>query len=427
MLQKISRKKINISLSLAAFICLSVNLFILHQRVNLVIFVSFILANISILFYLLRFFSDKNSLIESQVENIKEQINIINSENVKAREFGAALKFRITRYDNLKKVIEELNRSLRLDVVVNVLSSTVYSLISNSCGTALFYLLDSHTQRLNLIHSIKEDRQMIILSKEGDIFDYWVLRHSRELIIEDLKNDFRFDLDALRAQEMRPVLSLISSPLISHHSLLGLLRLESDKRGSFNQDDLRFLSLVSGLGAVALENSLLFQKTQDLAIHDDLTGLYTKQYFIGRLKDEAKRCQRLDQRLSLMMIDIDFFKQYNDKFGHTAGDIVLKKVSSLLRETLSLLSPLLCRFGGEEFLVMLPEIDKHRALEVAQELRQRIEGEKILLRRQSTSVTVSIGLACLPLDTKDDDELIQKADKAMYDAKRKGRNRVCSI
>ncbi len=427
MLQKISRKKISLFLSLAAFISLCVNLFVFHQRVNLVIFVFFILANISILFYLLRFFSDKNSLIESQVENIKEQINIINSENVKAREFGSALKFRITRYDNLKKVIEELNRSLRLDVVVNVLSSTVYSLISNSCGTALFYLLDSHTQRLNLIHSIKEDRQMVILSKEGDIFDYWVLRHSRELIIEDLKNDFRFDLDAVRAQEMRPVLSLISSPLISHHSLLGLLRLESDKRGSFNQDDLRFLSLVSGLGAVALENSLLFQKTQDLAIHDDLTGLYTKQYFIGRLKDEAKRCQRLDQRLSLMMIDIDFFKQYNDKFGHTAGDIVLKKVSSLLKETLSLLNPLLCRFGGEEFLVMLPEIDKKRALEVAEELRQGIEKEKVLLRRQSTSVTVSIGLACLPLDTKDDDELIQKADKAMYDAKRKGRNRVCSI
>jgi len=427
MQQKISWKKICLFLSFACVIALVINFLFFHQKVNPAIFFIFILTNIIGFFYLLRLFSDKNSLVESQVENIKEQINIINVENTKAQEFGAALKFRITRYDNLKKVIEELNRSLRLDVVVNVLSSTVYSLISNSCGSALFYLLDNHSQKLNLIHSIKEDSQLVILSKEGDIFDYWVLRHSRELIIEDLKNDFRFDLDTVRSQEMRPVLSLISSPLISHHSLLGLLRLESDKRGSFNQDDLRFLSLVSGLGAVALENSLLFQKTQDLAIHDDLTGLYTKQYFIGRLKDEAKRCQRLDQRLALMMIDIDFFKQYNDKFGHTAGDIVLKKVSSLLKDSLNDLSPLLCRFGGEEFLVMLPEIDKQRALAVAEELRQRIEREKILLRRQDTSITVSIGLACLPLDTKDEDELIQKADKSMYDAKRKGRNRVCYI
>lgn len=406
---------------------LIINLFLFHHKINPVVFLIFVPLNASCFFYLLQSFSNKDSLVESQIETTKEQINIINVENKGAQEFGAALKFRITRYDNLKKVIEDINRSLKLELVVNVLSSTVYSLISNSCGTALFYLLDNHSQKLNLIHSVKEDSQLVILSKEGDIFDYWVLRHSRELIIEDLKNDFRFDLDTVRNQEMRPVLSLISSPLISHHSLLGLLRLESDKSGSFNQDDLRFLSLVSGLGAVALENSLLFQKAQDLAIHDDLTGLYTKQYFVGRLKDEAKRCQRLDQRLTLMMIDIDFFKQYNDKFGHTAGDIVLKKVGFLLKDTLSQLSPLLCRFGGEEFLVMLPGIDKQRSLAIAEDLRQRIEREKILLRRQNTSITVSIGLASLPLDTKDEDELIQKADKSMYDAKRKGRNQVCCI
>ena len=427
MLQKISRKNICLFLSLVSVVLLIASHFFFHHKINPLIFLIFIPANAFVFFYLLQFFSNKSSLVESRIENIKEQINIINVENEKALEFGAAIKFRITRYDNLKKVIEDLNRSLRLDVVVNVLSSTVYSLISNSCGTTLFYLLDNHSQKLNLIHSIKEDSQMVILSKEGDIFDYWVLRHSRELLIEDLKNDFRFDLDAVRSQEMRPVLSLISSPLISHHSLLGLLRLESDKSGSFDQDDLRFLSLVSGLGAVSLENSLLFQKTQDLAIHDDLTGLYTKQYFIVRLKDEAKRCLRLDQRLSLMMIDIDFFKQYNDKFGHTAGDIVLKKVSFLLKDSLSQLSPLLCRFGGEEFLVMLPGINKQRSLVIAEDLRQRIEREKILLRRQNTSITVSIGLASLPLDTKDEDELIQKADKSMYDAKKKGRNQVCSI
>jgi len=426
-MQQISRKKICLLLSLSCIIGIIINFYLFHQKINPIIFPIFIATNAFIFFYLLHSFANKNSLVESRIENIKEQVNIINVENKKSQEFSVSLKFKITRYDNLKKVIDELNRSLRLEVVVNVLSSTIYSLISNSCGTTLFYLLDNQKQKLSLIHSIKEDREMVILSKEGDIFDYWVLRHSQELIIEDLKNDFRFDLDIVRSQEMRPVLSLISSPLISHHSLLGLLRLESDKSGSFNQDDLRFLSLVAGLGAVALENSLLFQKTQDLAIHDDLTGLYTKQYFIGRLKDEARRCLRLDQRLALMMIDIDFFKQYNDKFGHTAGDIVLKKVSFLLKDSLSQLSPLLCRFGGEEFLVMLPGMDKQRSLAIAEDLRQRIQREKILLRRQNTSITVSIGLACLPLDTKDEDELIQKADKSMYEAKRKGRNRVCHI
>jgi diguanylate cyclase (GGDEF)-like protein len=128
-----------------------------------------------------------------------------------------------------------------------------------------------------------------------------------------------------------------------------------------------------------------------------------------------------------MMIDIDFFKQYNDKFGHTAGDIVLKKMGQLLYDVLRDYNPLLCRFGGEEFLVMLPGINKAMSLDIAEKLRSRIEKENIVLRRQDTYITVSIGVASLPVDTKDEDELIQKADKAMYSAKSKGRNRVCFI
>jgi diguanylate cyclase (GGDEF)-like protein len=178
---------------------------------------------------------------------------------------------------------------------------------------------------------------------------------------------------------------------------------------------------------VALENSLLFQKTQDLAIHDDLTGLYTRHYFLGRLKEEAKRCLRLDQYLSVLMLDIDLFKQYNDKFGHTAGDIVLKKIAQIMQESLSEYNCLISRFGGEEFLVMLSGLDKKKSFAVADNLRQKIEKAVIILRRQETKITVSIGIASMPLDTKDEDELVQKADKSMYEAKQKGRNQVCCI
>ena len=427
MQQNAPRKKIWFILLLLSATCLIISSVFFHQKINLTFFLGFLFINFLIFFYSLKPFNEKVSLIQSQIERTKEEINIITVEVKKSHKYGEALKFRIIRYNNLKKVIEDLNRSLKLDTVIKVLSSTVYSLISKFCGTALFYLVDSQDQKLNLVHSVKDDSDLVILTKEGDIFDQWVLRHSSQLIIEDLKNDFRFDLDYIRVGEMRPVLSLISSPLISHNSLLGLLRLESKKSGSFSQDDLRFLSLVTELGAVALENSLLFQKTQALAIHDDLTGIFTRPYFIARLKDQAKRCIRLDQHLSLMMIDIDFFKQYNDKFGHIAGDIVLKKVGSLLRGVLGEYKSLFCRFGGEEFLVMLSELNKQKALEIAEDLRRRIEIESITLRRQHTHITISIGVASMPFDTKDEDDLVQKADKAMYNAKSKGRNRVCSI
>jgi diguanylate cyclase (GGDEF)-like protein len=427
MRQNTSRKNIWLFILFLAIILLIVNSAIFHQKINPIVFLAFGLSNVFILAFLLKSYSGKILLIQSGAEHHQEEINMIAVENKKNQEYGIALKSKIIRYGNLKKIIEDLNQSLKLESVIRVLSSTVYTLISNSTGVALFYLVDNHYQKINLVYSMKDDSDLVVLTKEGDLFDQWVLRHSNQLIIENLKNDFRFDADNMNKQEMRSVLSLISSPLISHNSLLGLLRLESKKSGFFNQDDLRFLSLVSDLGAVALENSLLFQKTQDLAIHDDLTTLYTRGYFIDRLRDEVRRCQRLDQHLSLMMIDIDFFKQYNDKFGHIVGDLVLKKMGILLKDTLSEFNPLICRFGGEEFLVMLSGIDKKKSLIIAEELRQRVQKEKLMLRRQDTYITVSIGVASLPLDTKDEDELVLKADKAMYTAKGKGRNQVCSI
>jgi len=426
MLQVFFQKKIWFFLFFISLTILLIGSVIFHQKISALIFIISLIVNFFIFFLSLENFNSKISLLKSQNEHNQEQINIIHVDIKKDEDYGVTLKSNINLYGNLKKAIEDLNLSLKSEVVISVLSSMVYSLVSHNSGTVLFYLIDNQYQKLNLVHSIKDESDLVILSKEGDIFDQWVLRHSSQLIIEDLKNDFRFDPDTVRLQSKRQVASLISSPLISRNSLLGLLRLENKESNFFNQDDLRFLSIVTDLGAVSLENSLLFQKKQDLAIHDDLTGLFTRHYFIGKLKDEAKRCQRLDQSISLMMIDIDFFKQYNDKFGHTAGDIVLKKVGLLLKASLSEYDSLFCRFGGEEFLVMLSGLNTQKSLSIAEILRKKIEKEKIVLRRQDTNITVSIGVASIPVDTKDEDELVQKADKAMYKAKEKGRNRVCT-
>ena len=427
MQQNSPRQTICLSLVALSFFLLSCNLIFFHQKINLITLFTFLSGFFLILIFRLKVFSSRVHRIDALIENCKEQINLLKVENTKSQEFGIALRSRIMRYDNLKKIIEDLNGNLKLDSVMDILTQAVYTLISSHRGTALLFLVDSQTQKLKLVRSVKEDPNLVILTKEGDIFDQWVLRHSSPLIIEDLKKDFRFDTDSLRNQDLRSVSAIISSPLISHHSLLGLLRLENKTPGFFTQDDLRFLALVSDLGAVVLENSLLFQKTQDLAIHDDLTKVYTRQYFDGRLSDEAKRCLRLNQDLSVMMIDIDFFKQYNDKFGHIAGDLVLKKIATLMQESLGQENCLISRFGGEEFLVMLSGWDKQKALLVAEKLRQRIGKETIILRRQATLVTVSIGVASFPQDTKSEDELVQKADMAMYAAKQKGRNQVCCI
>ncbi len=427
MFQNPTRRASFLFLAIISAVLITINFIFLHQKLHIITGLAFIGANTLLLIYLVNKSSAKIYKLQSLIETCEEQINILDDLNSKNRQLSDALKTRIIRYDSLKKIIEDLNRNLKLDVTVNTLTSAVYALISKASGTALLFLVDGQTQKLELLHSLKEDNALVILSKEGDIFDHWVLRHSSALLITNLKQDFRFDTDSLKNQDLRCVSSIISSPLISHNSLLGILRLENKLFDFFTQDDLRFLALVSDLGAVALENSLLFQKTQDLAIHDDLTGLYTRYYFLGRLKEEAKRCLRLDQYLSVMMLDIDLFKQYNNKFGHIAGDIVLKKIAQLMQESLFEYDCLISRFGGEEFLVMLFGLDKKKSFLAAENLRQKIEKTGIILRRQETKITVSIGITNMPFDTRDEDELIQKADKLMYDAKQKGRNQVCCM
>ena len=179
MQQNTLRKNIWSILLLLSIIPLVISPVFFHQKLNLTFFSVFLFLDVLIFFYLLKLFNDKASLIRSQIERKEEEINIINVEGRKSREYGGALTFKITRYNNLKKVIESLNRSLKLDTVINVLSRSVYSLISNSRGIALFYLVDNQYQKLKLAYSIKGDSDLVILSKEGDIFDQWVLRHSR--------------------------------------------------------------------------------------------------------------------------------------------------------------------------------------------------------------------------------------------------------
>ncbi|MFA5410904.1 MAG: sensor domain-containing diguanylate cyclase [Candidatus Omnitrophota bacterium] len=385
----------------------------------------FYLTNILGTIYLLRLYIEKKYLLRLETQDFEEKLNILADQNSRERKNQVSLQEKITRYNSLKKIIEDINQNVTLEFTANSLTDIAFSLIAKNKGTCILYLIDNQNPvRLNLYKTRREDQGLVIKAKEGDIFDAWVLRHSSPLLVEDIRKDFRFDLEKLFSQDARPISSLISAPLISEQRFLGILRLDHSKPEFYAQDDLRFLAKICDLGAVALENSELFQKTQDLAIHDGLTGLFTKGYFLEHLKEECTRCARHQATLSLLMLDIDYFKNYNDKFGHTAGDIALKKLSLELKDALKKFSAAVCRYGGEEFYVALSDTDKKKAMVIAEELRARIEKMKIVLRRYETNISVSIGISVFPGNTKDCEELLFLADRAMYQAKQEGRNRV---
>ena len=183
---------------------------------------------------------------------------------------------------------------------------------------------------------------------------------------------------------------------------------------------------VSGQLALGLQRVGLYRQVQESAIHDGLTGLLVRRHFRERLEEEAARSLRRKSSLAFLMVDLDHFKSVNDSFGHLVGDVVLREVAKLIQKSVREID-LLGRFGGEEFSVALPETDRLLALAVSDRIRQEIGAAVIRAYDEEVRVTVSIGVAVFPTDAGTANQLIEKADQAMYQAKAKGRNQSVAI
>ncbi len=364
--------------------------------------------------------------ISVQKEEYFEKANLLKAELQHEWEAIASLRLKIINYSQLKDLTEKLSLCLSLEETSHTLSTEVAKLFGSKELTVILYLFHSATGELGISSSQKGQMQVNLKAKKGDIFDAFVVKTLHPLIVEDVRTDFRFDMDKMEVEHKRQLRSLISTPLIVGEKTLGILRLDSAVTHQFTTDDLRFLRTIADLTSIAIENAQLYERLQTMAIKDSLTGLYLRRHMLERLAEEISREMRRGRELSFLMIDLDHFKKYNDTFGHMAGDIVLKTLAQILEENFREPGELACRYGGEEFCVVLPDCPKSKALTIANDLRKNIEAREIVLRRQKTSVTVSIGVAAFPQDAQTRDDLIFKADEALYQAKESGRNKVCA-
>lgn len=209
--------------------------------------------------------------------------------------------------------------------------------------------------------------------------------------------------------------------------VIGVVSLYNEIANYFSAEKIDLMMKISKHVANVLDKTLLFKHTKELSITDELTGLYNRRYLNQRFEREVIRAKRYKRPLSVVMIDIDYFKNFNDVNGHLLGDEVLRQVSDLMDCSIRK-ADILARFGGEEFILLLPEIDKEHAHKVAEKLRHTIEisyfpGEESL---PDSKLTISLGVSTLLNDTHHAQELIDLADKALYRAKRTGRNKVVS-
>ncbi len=229
----------------------------------------------------------------------------------------------------------------------------------------------------------------------------------------------------IRSASKRIFASLMGVPLNARGRVEGVLLAAHPKPGYFEEYHLQQMTAVAGQFAQVLEVSRITRSVGLLALTDGLTGLFNRRYLELRLEEEIRRSERYGKRFSLLLMDVDHFKQINDRWGHATGDTVLREVGRLLVENLRE-TEMVFRYGGEEFLVILPETPLHQATQTAQRIRQLVEQHpfRSLGSASVFRVTVSVGVAEYPTHGVDKLSLLTAADDALYAAKQQGRNRI---
>ena len=340
------------------------------------------------------------------------------------------LKKKNERYLEEVSVLADLARSVgsifEAEEVCKKILEKVTDLLLAEQGSLM--LLDENKMELTVKAVKGIDKKIVNLMKirPGEGIAGKVLADGNPILVRDIENDQRVQ------QSKRPrykTKSFISIPLKLQDRTIGILNIADKITGDvFTEEDMRYLVSVASYASVAIERSEYYMRNEELkriSITDSLTALLNRRYFEERLHEEVERSKRHVLPLSLIMIDIDQFKSFNDRYGHPAGDEALKLTAACMRNSIRTID-VAARYGGEEFAVILPQTTKESAQVIAERICKEVEKIDFIFTHDKDvrGITVSIGLASFPDDADTLEDLIRNSDRALYLAKEQGRNRV---
>ena len=363
--------------------------------------------------------AEETSLLISigrQVAMALENATLYADSRRKAREFEA-----------LYQLGRTMASTFNLQDILSRISQTVTSLLQAQAMSVMLLAQDgrvlSTAAGFNLFDEALQATEAM-RPRQGSSPSLVCVREKRPVSIPDLAADTVYTPWLETARE-KGYQSFLAIPLIAQDRALGCMNLFLTERHEFTPDEIQLLSTFASQAAISIENARLFEETRQLAITDELTGLANHRQFYHQLAREVRRAQRYLRPLTLLMLDLDHFKGYNDRFGHLAGDQALRETGEVLRRNAREVD-ILARYGGEEFAIILPETDLKQAVYQAERIRAAIAAHAFRGRDSSPEgdLTVSIGVATLTPDLRKIEELVHAADQALYRAKAQGRDRV---
>jgi len=285
-------------------------------------------------------------------------------------------------------------------------------------------LLDETSGRLVIraAFGLPEERTHAFSLALGEGISGLVAESGHPMLVPDVSVETRF------AERVcfSPHGAFLCVPLqIKRGPVIGVLNAHKPEPQAFTRADIDQFQAVANQVAMALENAQLYQRTKELSSRDELTGLFNRRYFFENLETEVQRARRYRRAFTILMLDLDHFKHYNDTHGHLFGDRALRQGGEILLAN-TRRADVVARFGGEEFVILLPEIDKEAGARVAEKIRIKIAEHPFHGRERQPGgqLTVTIGVATYPVDSDNGLELVDMADRALYVGKRQGGNRV---
>ena len=354
-----------------------------------------------------RIFDKLKDYKQDNIGLLKEKFTKSSSTAAQVNDSRAHLENKASEMSNLYYSVKRMGSCFAFDNLLNILRDTITESFGfKRCELIILYHSDEAVKIDKIYQITKSKMEQIEGIEYGEGLLKFMLR-KKQLLQIDIKKG---KIDAEEFMPPEELNTFIAAPIISGEKTNAILAAEDI---DLEQRD-RF-TVVANQFSMALERIRLYELVQELAITDGLTGAFVRRHMLERLNEELNRADRFNSRVSLLMIDVDNFKNYNDRYGHLKGDLLLKKIATALKGGIREID-IIARYGGEEFCIIFPDTDSKGAELVANRLRESVE---------SLEATISIGVASYPEDAKSWSNLIEKADRMLYKAKGAGKNRVC--